>query len=74
MTGWSDKPADFWEHAETVCTPRELDVLRLRAQGVTNRYRIALTLGISETRVRQLTQQSQARLNGTALPACLPPR
>lgn len=61
MGGWSDKPAEFWAHAEKICTPRELEVLKLRAEGKST-YRVASVLGISGTRVKQLRARAQDKL------------
>lgn len=49
---WADEPAGFRTTAERVCTPKELDVLKLKSDGY-GRRRGALMLDISETTYRE---------------------
>jgi len=48
---WEGVAAPLREVMERVCTPRQIDCLRLKAQNVGNR-RIGLVLGIDESTVR----------------------
>lgn len=59
--GWTTMPPEFRELAERILTPRELDVLRLRAEGK-GTWRIAAVLGISGDRVRQLRKAADLKL------------
>ena len=64
---WTTMPPELRELAERVCTPRELDVLRLRAEGH-GRYRIAAILGINGSRVEQLRSSAFNRLRKEGYP------
>lgn len=63
---WETMPPDFRALAERVCTPRELDVLRLRAQGM-GTWRIAAVLGISGYTVKNLRRNADMKMQWASL-------
>lgn len=58
---WEDLPIAFREMAESVCTKKELEVLRLQAKGL-GRPRIARILRISESTVRSRAKNAYHKL------------
>ena len=64
---WETMPPDFRALAESVCTPRELDVLRLRAQGM-GAGAISSRLGISYPRVGQLRRSADDKIQRARSP------
>lgn len=48
---------DHWEIAHRICTPRELEALKLHEHGLSYRM-IALHLGVSTQRAHQLVRRS----------------
>jgi DNA-binding CsgD family transcriptional regulator len=54
-------PPEFREQAARILTDRELDVLRLRAEGH-GKWRIAAILGISGDRVKDLRRSAELKM------------
>lgn len=53
--------ADHWAIAERVCTPKQLEALRLYDRGLSYRI-IALHLGVSHQRVRELVERATQKI------------
>ena len=53
---------DSWEIAEHVCTPRQLEALRLADRGLSYQT-ISLHLGVSDTRARALVRRATQKIN-----------
>jgi DNA-binding CsgD family transcriptional regulator len=58
---WSTLSPEMRELAERVCTPKELEALKLKASGY-GRRRIAIVIGISETAVRDRLRSGERKL------------
>jgi len=58
---WEGIAPELREVIERVCSERQIDVLRLKAQGVGNR-RIGLHLGIDESTVRHHLRLASKRI------------
>lgn len=58
---WEALDPEFRKLAERVCTPRQLDVLRLKSQGA-GWQRIAQILGLSTATVREHFSRASLRI------------
>jgi predicted DNA-binding protein (UPF0251 family) len=54
---------DYWTVAESVCTPDQLAVLRLRDQKAMGTRQIALALGLSRTAVRDRLDAADRKIS-----------
>lgn len=60
---WSEISPELRVQLAAVCTPRELDLLKLRAaHPAAGRASLASMLGLSETRIRQLDRSVKRKV------------
>lgn len=58
---WGEVSPELRDVIQTACTPRQIDVLKLRASGVSQR-RIARMLDVDPATVRGLLERAQRRI------------
>lgn len=61
--GWSTLDPQLRDIIERVCTPREVEALKLKHVGY-GRRRMALVLGISDTAVRDRLRAAEKKIRG----------